>query len=189
MKLIVGLGNPGVRYENTRHNVGFMVMDELAKLCNTSIDQDKFEAKISKFKVEGEDVILMKPETFMNNSGFALRSCMDFYKIDPKDVLVIYDDKDLPVGKLRIRQKGSAGGHNGVKSIITCIFTQEFDRIRVGIGRNPNYDLADWVLSKFKAEERKDLDEGVAEAAKAAYYSINHPFTAVMNKFNKKAGK
>ena len=109
MKIFVGLGNPGKKYENTRHNAGFMVMDELAKLCEVSFDQEKFSAYFAKTKLKGEDVILLKPITYMNNSGFALRQCMDFYKASPEDVTVIYDDVDLPVGKIRLRQKGSAG--------------------------------------------------------------------------------
>lgn len=186
MKVCVGLGNPGRKYEETRHNVGFMVMDQLAELCHVSFDQEKFSAQFTKFKMKGEDVILLKPTTYMNNSGFALRQCMDFYKISTQDVLVVYDDVDLPVGKIRLRQKGSAGGHNGIKSIIECIFTNEFDRIRVGIGRDPKIDMVNWVLGKFTPEEKPLLKESVEKSAQAAYYSLTHSFMDTMNTYNKK---
>lgn len=186
MKVCVGLGNPGRKYEETRHNVGFMVMDQLADLCHVAFDQEKFSAQFTKFKFKGEDVILLKPTTFMNNSGLALRQCMDFYKISTKDVLVIYDDVDLPVGKIRLRQKGSAGGHNGIKSIIECIFTNEFDRIRVGIGKDPQIDMVNWVLGKFTSEEKPILKEAIEKSAQAAYYSLTHSFMDTMNAYNKK---
>lgn len=187
MKLIVGLGNPGVRYANTRHNAGFMVMDRLAKMAGTEIEKEKFEGKYAKLKIKGEDVIFLKPETFMNNSGFSLKACMDFFKIGPEDILVIYDDKDLPVGSIRLRQKGGAGGHNGVKSVIALTLSDTFDRIRVGIGK-PDIRIVDFVLSKFKEEEKADLEEGIQQAAEAAWYAIDHDFTDTMNHFNKKRG-
>lgn len=184
MKIIVGLGNPGVKYENTRHNAGFMVMDELVKLCNTSFNQEKFSSYFAKTKVHGEDVILLKPTTYMNNSGFAIRQCLDFYKESPENLIVIYDDIDLPVGKIRLRQKGSAGGHNGIKSVIACIFTNQFDRIRVGTDRDPRIPIIQWVLTKFKEEEKEDLKSAVEKAAQAAYYAIDHPFNNAMNRYN-----
>ncbi len=186
MKIIVGLGNPGIKYQNTRHNAGFKVMDALADLCNVEFTQEKFSSLFAKTKIQGEDVILLKPQTYMNNSGFALRSCLDFYKASPKDVLVIYDDIDLPVGKIRLRQKGSAGGHNGIKSVIQCIFTSDFDRIRVGISRDARIKIIDWVLTNFKAEEQKDLQVAIDDAAHAAYASITQSFSQVMNQYNKK---
>lgn len=186
MKIIIGLGNPGVKYENTRHNAGFMVMDKLVKKCNLEFNQEKFSAFFAKGKIHGEDIILLKPTTFMNNSGFALRQCLDFYKESMDNVIIIYDDIDLPVGKLRLRQKGSAGGHNGIKSIISCGFTSEFNRIRVGVGKDPRVPIIDWVLSKFKDEEKEDLDKATSLAADAAYYSIDHDFSRTMNLYNKK---
>lgn len=186
MKLIVGLGNPGVRYENTRHNAGFMVLDKIAKELNIQIDKEKFEGKYAKVKINGEDIILLKPETFMNNSGFSVRSCMDFFKLTNADLLVIYDDLDLPVGKIRLRQKGSAGGHNGIKSIISCTMGNEFDRIRVGIGRDPQIPVVNYVLSKFKKEEEKELEKSIDESAQAAIYFMNHSFADTMNRFNHK---
>lgn len=187
MKLIVGLGNPGVRYANTRHNAGFMVMDELARMADTTIEKEKFEGKYVKLKIRGEDVIFLKPETFMNNSGFSVKACMDYFKLNPDDILLIYDDKDLPVGTIRLRQKGSAGGHNGVKSVIALTLTDEFNRIRVGIGK-PDIRIVDFVLSKFKEEEKEDLKAGIQAAAEAAWYSIDHDFADTMNHFNKKRG-
>ncbi len=186
MKIIAGLGNPGVRYEKTRHNAGFMVIDKLAEYLKVSFTQEKFSALFVKTKVKDEDVILLKPLTYMNNSGFAIRQCMDFYKASPEDLIIIYDDVDLPVGKIRLREKGSAGGHNGMKSIIHCIFTQEFSRIRVGIGRDSQIPMMDWVLSKFKEEEMEELNKAIENAAKAAEYSITNPFSAAMNQYNKK---
>lgn len=186
MKIIIGLGNIGVKYENTRHNAGFMVIDELAKKCEVEFNQEKFSAYFAKTKIKGEDVILLKPTTFMNNSGFALRQCLDFYKESISNVLVIYDDVDLPVGKLRLRQKGSAGGHNGIKSIIQCGFSSEFDRIRVGVGKDPQIPMIQWVLSKFREEEKEDLEAAIKNAANAAYFSITHSFGDTMNRYNKK---
>lgn len=188
MKIIVGLGNPGVRYQNTRHNAGFMVMDELAKRWNVSFDQEKFSAYFAKTNINGESVLLLKPTTFMNNSGFAVRECMDFYKADPKDLIVIYDDIALPVGAVRLRQQGSDGGHKGMKSVIHCIFTDQFNRVRVGIGRDPQYKIVDWVLSKFKDEEKEDLQKAIVHSADAIEYSLDHSFMDTMNRFNKKSG-
>ncbi len=186
MKIIIGLGNPGKEYENTRHNAGFMVMDALAALCDLSFDQEKFSAYFAKGKIHGEDVILMKPTTYMNNSGFALRQVLDFYKESSEDVLIIYDDIDLPVGKIRLRQKGSAGGHNGIKSIIQAMGTSTFDRIRVGTSRDPQIPIIQWVLTNFKSEEKEDLHKAIDAAAHAAYYAIDHTFSQTMNQYNQK---
>lgn len=189
MKIIIGLGNPGVRYQYTRHNAGFMVMDRLAELCHLNFQQEKFEAMFAKGKINGKDVILMKPTTYMNNSGFAVREVLDFYKADPEDLLIVYDDIDLPVGTIRLRQKGSAGGHNGIKSIIHCIFTSHFDRIRVGTSRDPQIPIIEWVLTKFKPEEKEELEKAIDLAAHAAYDSIFQPFTKTMNIYNQKKKK
>ena len=188
MKIIVGLGNPGVRYQNTRHNAGFMVMDKLAEKWNVSFDQEKFQAKFAKVRMGSENVILIKPETFMNNSGFAVRDVMDFYKASAQDLIVIYDDIALPVGAVRLRQQGSDGGHNGMKSIIHCIFTDKFARVRVGIGRDPKIKIIDWVLSKFKEEEKADLQKAIEHSANAIDYLMSHTFSETMNQFNKKGG-
>ena len=186
MKLVVGLGNPGKDYEWTRHNAGFMVIDEIAKALNCDIDSKKFKALIGSTKYKGETILLMKPQTFMNLSGEALGEAMRFYKLEAKDIIVIYDDLDLPVGKIRLRPKGSAGGHNGVKSIIQHIHTQEFNRIRVGIDKDARIPVVNWVLSKFRKEEKDALMEAVSNACKATLYALDHSFTDTMSAFNKK---
>ena len=189
MKLIVGLGNPGVKYEKTRHNAGFMVVDRIAEMNGVSISKSKFEGKHIKTKINGEDVILLKPETYMNLSGFSVRACMDFYKIPREDILIIYDDLDTPVGSIRLKTKGSAGGHNGMKSVIQAVMGEDFDRIRVGIGRDPRIKIVDYVLTRFKPEELEDLDHAVDQAAKAAIFSLNHSFEQTMNRYNQKPKK
>ena len=184
MKLIVGLGNPGVRYANTRHNAGFMVMDRLAEMAGVQISRDKFEGKFVQLKVKGEDVIFLKPETFMNNSGFSLRACMDYFRLTNDDILVIYDDMDMPVGKLRLRQTGSAGGHNGMKNIILHTGSQNFNRVRVGIGRHPYMKVVDYVLSKFTQDEMIDMEKGIDNASEAVIDYLNNGFSHAMNNFN-----
>ncbi len=186
MKIFIGLGNPGTKYENTRHNAGYMVMDQLAKKLGMSYDQEKFSSYFAKAKIKGADIILLKPTTYMNNSGMALRQCLDFYKASMEDVIVIYDDVDLNIGRLRLRQKGSAGGHNGIKSIIQCGFSDQFDRIRVGVGKDSQVPMISWVLSKFKEEEKQPLQEAIERAADACVFSIQHTFTETMNMYNKK---
>ena len=186
MKLIVGLGNPGKEYERTRHNAGFDVMDEIARMASASITQKKFKALVDKVNIGGQSVLLMKPQTYMNNSGEAVRAAMDFYHLQPQDLLVIYDDMDLAVGRLRLRQKGSAGGHNGLKNIIQHLGTDQFPRIRVGVGEkpHPDYDLADWVLGKFQGEDKKVMDEAVKRAADAVECILKEGADRAMNRFN-----
>ena len=186
MKLIVGLGNPGKEYDMTRHNTGFYCLDVLSDEMNQSIDKEKFKGLYTKFKYKGEDVILLKPQTYMNNSGESVAAVMQFFKIPVEDLLVIYDDMDMPTGKLRLREKGSAGGHNGIKSIISHIGTQEFDRIRIGIGKDKLIPVVDWVLGKFPQEQQEDLNHALEQAAKAAKFSIKHSFSDTMNRYNKK---
>lgn len=184
MKLIVGLGNPGKEYENTRHNTGFMVIDKLADKLGVSIEQNKFKGLYTKLKYNGEDVILLKPQTYMNLSGESVRQVMDFYKINQEDILVIYDDMDMPVGKLRLRQTGSAGGHNGVKNIILHTGSQNFNRVRVGIGRHPYMKVVDYVLSKFTSDELSDIEKGIENASEAVIDYLNYGFSHTMNNFN-----
>lgn len=186
MKLIVGLGNPGKEYEQTRHNSGFAVLDEIAKDCHVDITQKKFKALIATTRIAGENVMLMKPQTYMNNSGEAIIEAVKFYQIDTADILVVYDDLDLPVGKIRLREKGSAGGQNGMKSIIAHLHTQEFKRIRVGIGKDERVPVVDWVLGKIRKEDRTAYAEAVAFAKDAALFSISHSFVDTMSHFNKK---
>ncbi len=184
MKLIVGLGNPGKEYDKTRHNVGFMVMDRLADVLNVSIDMKKFKGEYTKLKYQGEDVILLKPMTYMNNSGESVIQVMNYFKIDVDDLLVIYDDMDMPVGKLRLRESGSAGGHNGVKSLIAHVGTQSFKRIRVGIDKHPHIKVIDYVLGKFTKDEQPLIDEGIENAVKAVEVFLQKDFVAAMNGFN-----
>ena len=184
--LIVGLGNPGEKYENTRHNVGFQVVDTLAERQNAPIQKLKFKALTNQFTISGEKVLVMKPVTYMNLSGEAVRPAADFYKIPPDHVLVISDDTALAVGRLRIRKGGSAGGHNGLKSIIQHLGTDQFPRLRVGVGEkpHPDYDMADWVLGKFQGEDRKAIDAAVKRAADAVECLIGEGPDRAMNKFN-----
>ena len=184
--LIVGLGNPGEKYENTRHNVGFQVVDELAERQNAPVQKLKFKALTNLLTISGEKVLVMKPVTYMNLSGEAVRPAADFYKIPPERILVISDDTALDLGKLRIRTKGSAGGHNGLKNIIQHLGTDQFPRVKIGVGEkpHPDYDMADWVLSKFTGEDLKTIQAAVKKAADAvACYLENGPDKA-MNRFN-----
>jgi PTH1 family peptidyl-tRNA hydrolase len=186
MKLIVGLGNPGKQYEETRHNVGFKVIDELSKKLNIELNETKFKGIYGRGMVQGEKVILLKPMTYMNLSGEAVSGVMRFYDIPSEDLLVCYDELDLPVGKIRLRYKGSAGGHNGIKSIINLLGTQEFNRIRIGIERpQPGSNIADYVLGKFKPEDKGPIHEMVEKSAEACEMWLEKPFLDVMNTYNK----
>jgi PTH1 family peptidyl-tRNA hydrolase len=185
MKIIVGLGNPTAQYAGTRHNVGFSVILELAEAYNIKVDTRKHKALIGKGSIHGEKVILAMPQTYMNLSGESVRELLDYYKCDAGDLLVIYDDIDLAVGKLRLRSKGSAGGHNGIKNIIAHTGTQEFDRIRVGVGQKPKgWDLADYVLGRFSAEEQPIIREGTKRACDAVACIIESGIEAAMNQYN-----
>lgn len=185
MKLIVGLGNPGREYELTRHNIGFMAIDELSKRWNIPLNEQKFKGLFGAGFVNGEKVILLKPLTYMNVSGESIRPLMDYYKIDVEDFVVMYDDLDIPVGKLRLRMKGSAGGHNGVKSTIAHLGTQEFQRIRMGIDRPKNgMKVVDYVLGRFTAEEMPEVERAIEKSADACEEWLETPFLQVMNTFN-----
>ncbi|MHC0039263.1 aminoacyl-tRNA hydrolase [Pseudoneobacillus sp. C159] len=185
MKLIVGLGNPGKQYERTRHNVGFDVIDVLAKELNIELDQLKFKGLFGMGMVGGEKVLLLKPLTYMNLSGESILAVADFYNIPDEQLVVIYDDLDLPVGKLRLRQKGSAGGHNGIKSTIAHLGTQEFNRIRIGIDRpKGGMSVSNYVLSRFTDEEQQMIDEVAKRSAEACKAWLTKPFLQVMNEFN-----
>lgn len=184
--IVAGLGNPGLEYENTRHNAGFLTMDELAKQCGAKLDQMKFKSDCGEAMLGDVRCLLMKPTTYMNLSGDAIAAAANFYKIPPEQVLVIYDDISLPPGKLRLRRKGSAGGHNGIKSIIAQLGTEEFPRIRVGVGAKPNpqYDLADWVLSKFSEEDMTALQPALEHAAGAAKKIVSGDMNGAMNLYS-----
>lgn len=184
--LIVFLGNPGPRYEMTRHNAGFMAADAMAKEMNVSINKLRFKALTASCEIGGESVLLMKPQTFMNLSGDAVSQAAKFYKIPPEQVIVVSDEISLPIGKLRIRTKGSAGGHNGLKDIIAKLGTDAFPRIRIGVGAppHPDYDMADWVLSSFKNQDAEDMLAAAARAAQAAQCYITQGAERAMNRFN-----
>lgn len=188
MYIIVGLGNPGKEYEGTRHNIGFMVIDEAAKKYNISVNEKKQKAIIGKGFIGGQKVILAKPQTYMNLSGESVRDIIDYYKIEEKtELIVISDDISLDAGQLRIRKKGSAGGHNGLKNIILYLGHDEFCRIRIGVGGKPDgYDLVDYVLGHFREDEREKITEAVKQAAEAMEVMISEGPDAAMNQFNKK---
>lgn len=191
MFLIAGLGNPTKKYTHTRHNIGFDSIDWLAKKYNIEMDQKKFKGVCGTGVIEGQKVLLLKPETFMNLSGESLRAAVDFYKLDPESqVIVIYDDIALAPGCIRVRKKGSAGGHNGIKSIIAHLGTQNFQRIRVGVGEKPkDWDLADYVLGRFTNEDREKVEEAIAHTADAAALMVQDETDAAMNLYNKKVEK
>ncbi len=186
MYIIVGLGNPGSRYAHTRHNAGFEAIDRLAQNNRISIETKKFQALCGTGVIEGQKVLLVKPQTYMNLSGESVRAACDFYKIDPEEeLIVLYDDISLAPGQLRIRKKGSAGGHNGMKNIIQHLNTQVFKRIKIGVGEKPQgYDLADYVLSRFVAEEQEQMEESFARAARAAQELLGEDPERVMNAYN-----
>ncbi len=184
--LVVGLGNPGNKYTLTRHNAGFLCLDMLSDKLNFRIDRLKFKSLICDTNINGHRLIIMKPQTFMNNSGEAVRECASFYKIPAEKVIVIYDDISLDVGKLRIRRKGTDGGHNGIKSIIYHLNSDQFPRIKVGCGKkpHPDFDLADWVLSEFKKDEQKALEPALENACKALELLLDNNIEKAMNLYN-----
>lgn len=181
MKMIVGLGNPGKQYERTRHNSGFMAIDKVAEKLNLNIDKKECAALTAK----NNQVILVKPQTYMNNSGEAVSQIMKYYHIDINDLLIIYDDLDLKYGQLRLRLKGSSGGHNGIKSIINYIHSENFKRIRIGIEKNPLIETADYVLGKVEKDKQQLFDDSIEKASQAAIEFITDEFEKIMNKYNK----
>ena len=186
MKIIAGLGNPTDQYKGTRHNVGFMAIDRIAEENHIAINQHKFKAMVGLGFIGGERVLLVKPLTYMNLSGESIRPAVDFYKVDMEDILVIYDDISLDPGMVRIRKKGSAGGHNGMKSIIKHLGGDTFPRIRVGIGgeRHPGMDLADYVLGHFSKEEQELLDTALDNVTKAAELIVQGDIAEAMNNYS-----
>lgn len=187
MYIIAGLGNPTKEYDKTRHNVGFSVIDVLADQYNIDVSERKHKALCGRGAIEGQKVVLMKPQTFMNLSGESIRAAVDFYKVEPEDIIIVYDDVSLEPGQLRIRLKGSAGGHNGIKNIIAHLGTQEFPRIKVGVGaKPPRMDLAAYVLSRFSQGEQKLMDEAFKEAAEAAVMMMTDGADRAMNHYNTK---
>lgn len=188
MYIIAGLGNPGQKYAHTRHNAGYEAIDRLAEKYGIRIETEKFRALTGTGYIEGQKVLLLKPLTFMNLSGESIRAACDFYKIDPQEgFCVLYDDISLPPGQLRVRGKGSAGGHNGIKNIIAQLGTQEFARVKIGVGEKPKeYDLVDYVLGHFSEEEWATMTDAFSRAADAAAMLVNEDVQAVMNRYNEK---
>lgn len=184
--LVVFLGNPGTKYNGTRHNAGFMAADAMAKEFNIAINKLRFKALTATVTIGGEKVLLMKPQTYMNLSGEAVGQAAKFYKISPEHVIVVSDEVAMPIGKLRIRKSGSAGGHNGLKNIIQHLGTQDFPRIRMGVGAapHPDYDMADWVLSTFKNKDAEDMQALAERVSKAVQCYITEGPDRAMNKFN-----
>ena len=184
--LIVGLGNPGKNYEFTRHNAGFLTLDHIASELDTEITNLKNNALVADVVIDGHRCLLVKPQTFMNNSGTAVRDIAKFYKIPPEKIIVIFDDISLPCGKLRIRRKGTDGGHNGIKSIIYHLNSDLFPRIKIGIGAKPNpeYDLADWVLSKFGNDDMEQLKAAITKVTEVLPFILDGDIDKAMNKAN-----
>lgn len=186
MYIIIGLGNPEPEYSNTRHNMGFDVINKLAKENDISLNRTKFNAIYGTGIIEGEKVILIKPQTFMNNSGESVIEFVNFYKEPLENVIVIYDDMDTDIGTIRIRAKGGPGSHNGMKSMVSCLNSENFSRIRVGIGRpSGEYDRIDYVIGQIDEEEKKILEQGQNEAVEAIKYWIKNGIDNTMNKYNK----
>jgi len=183
--IIIGLGNPGKKYENTRHNVGFDTVELLSRRHGITITKLKHKALLGDGKISGKRVILVKPQTFMNLSGESVREILEWYKVPVKNIIIIYDDIDLPAGKLRLRPKGSAGTHNGMRSVIYQIESDEFPRIRIGVGGPPEgWELADYVLSKLSGEDKKKVEEAIVYAADAVEEIVKSGIDVAMNKFN-----
>lgn len=186
MYIVVGLGNPAPKYEHTRHNVGFEVIDRLCAKYDIAVDTKKFKGLLGKGMIGSQKAVLVKPMTFMNLSGECVREVMDFYKEEIDHLIVVCDDVNLPLGQLRIRGKGSAGGHNGLKNIILHCNSQDFTRVRVGVGeKGPHEDLADYVLGHFHGAEKAYMDEAFDEAAEAVYTLLNSDLNTAMNRFNR----
>ncbi len=184
--LIVGLGNPGAKYEMTRHNAGFLAVDLFAIKENFNVKKLKFHALVGDVKIGGKKCLVMKPQTFMNNSGESVGEAAKFYKIPPENIVVISDDISLDVGNIRIKRKGSAGGHNGLKSIIAHLGSENFIRIKVGVGKKPfaDYDLADWVLGRFPKDKESDLKQALENAVDSIPYIVNNQIDKAMNLYN-----
>jgi peptidyl-tRNA hydrolase, PTH1 family len=190
MKLIAGLGNPGKEYSTNRHNIGFLCINHIAKIAHMTLDKKQSQARVGKGTIAGNDIVLAKPQTYMNASGQSVKLLMQRYNIFLKDLIVIHDDLDLPLGKIRIRQGSSAGGHNGIKSIIANLGTQEFTRVRVGIGR-PQDDttdgqdtIVDYVLGDFSSDDKTVVDATIERVSDAVICIITQGLTTAMNKFN-----
>lgn len=186
MKLIVGLGNPGKEYVGTRHNMGFVMIDEIAKSLNTSITEEKFGGLYTKVNVEGENIILLKPQKYINLSGEVIQKYVQYFKIDIDDILIISDDLDMQVGKIKLKLSGSSGGHNGLKNIELHLKTQNYKRIKIGISNNKNMDTKDYVLGKLSKEEKEEIEKIKNLMPNIFKDYLHTSFDNVMNKYNRK---
>ena len=184
MVVIVGLGNPGKKYDNTRHNIGFITLDYLADKNDIKINKIKHKALVGEGHISGQKVLLVKPQTYMNLSGNSVREVMEYYKVEPEDLIVVYDDVDIPAGYLRIRKKGSAGTHNGMRSIIYDLQSDQFPRVRIGIGADRRMGLANYVLGGFGKEEKKLMEDAVERAAKAVEAILKEGIDIAMGEYN-----
>lgn len=184
MKLIVGLGNPGIKYSNTRHNVGFMTLDAISRNLNESFNKEKFQGSFFKKKINNEDIIFLKPLKYMNLSGEVVRDFVQFYKIAIKDILIICDDLDMNLGKIRLRAKGTSGGHNGLKNIFDMLGTDQIQRLKIGISNNKNMDTKDYVLGKFNKEDEILIYKKVEMASKIVLEWLDNDITYLMSKYN-----
>ncbi len=185
MKIIAGLGNPGQKYDKTKHNTGFMTMDHYLDEKGLSLDKDKFEGLWTKQKVNGEDVILLEPQTYMNESGRSVSQVANFFKVDPENILIIQDDMDMPIGKIRIRANGKSGGHNGIKSIIRDLGTEKFNRLKIGIRHSKNATVVSWVLTPFNDEQQKLMDDAFDTSVKIIDdFIAGRDSQYLMNKYN-----
>ena len=183
MKLIVGLGNPGKKYEHTRHNMGFDVLDLFSDLAMIDIDKESFKGLLGRGKLFDQDVLLLKPQTYMNLSGESVQEVVHYFKIKLEDIVVIYDDMALPIGRIRLRERGSSGGHKGMQNIIEHLGSEDIKRIRVGIGE-PTFDVIDYVLAKPSKDEAPEIEEAIKEAVEALKVILKNNFEVAMNKFN-----
>ena len=185
MKIIAGLGNPGQKYDKTKHNTGLMTMDHYLDEKGLSLDKDKFEGHWTKQKINGEDVILLEPQTYMNESGRSVSQVANFFKVDPEDILIIQDDMDMPIGKIRIRANGKSGGHNGIKSIIRDLGTEKFNRLKIGIRHPKNATVVSWVLTPFNDEQQKLMDDAFDTSVKIIDdFIAGRDSQYLMNKYN-----
>jgi PTH1 family peptidyl-tRNA hydrolase len=189
MKVVVGLGNPGSRYQGTRHNVGYAVLDALASGPNSGRFQSRFQAQVAELNEDGEKVLLAKPETFMNLSGRSVRQLIDFYQLPLTELIVVCDDINLPLGKLRVRSKGSHGGHNGLRDIQAHLGTQEYARLRIGVGAPDEDDAVDHVLGRFRPSEQPVINDAIDRAVQAVVVWLHQGIAACMNQYNGEAGK
>ena len=190
MKIITGLGNPGTEYAKTKHNVGFMFVDALAEKLGVTEWKDKFDAKVGEGRIGTEKVLLVKPQTYMNDSGRAVGPVMNFYKLTPEDLIVAHDDMDIPAGTIRIRKKGSAGGHNGIKSILAHVGDEHFSRVRIGIGRPlPGWTVVNHVLAAFSEEDAPKITEAINYLIPAVECIVNEDVDMAMNRYNPKKQK